>query len=135
MWGGYHEAGGVHNLKCRVWGWACVGGQDLRIWQCMQESRDHESRAGSESGPRYWAQPLEEAAAPSGAGQPPLGSLADHPLPPPSAPSLQALMKTNPGILKTIQMNEPQPGRLLPPALWQSLPAETVSVHSQSSAS
>ncbi|KAL3132685.1 hypothetical protein ABBQ32_009198 [Trebouxia sp. C0010 RCD-2024] len=73
------------------------------------ESRDHESRAGSESGPRYWAQPLEEAAAPSGAGQPPLGSLADHPLPPPSAPSLQALMKTNPGILKTIQMNEPQP--------------------------
>lgn len=31
---------------------------------------------------------------------------------PPTAPSLQALMKTNPGILKTIQVNEPQQGWL-----------------------
>ena len=45
---------------------------------------DYGSRAGS-----------EPTAGPSSAADPP-------------APSLQALMKTNPGILKTIQVNEPQ---------------------------
>lgn len=78
----------------------------------LQESLDHESRTGSESGQRYWAQPPEEAAGPSGVGQPnpSPGNLGKYPLAPPSAPSLQALMKTNPGILKTIQVNEPQQG-------------------------
>ena len=78
----------------------------------LQESLDHESRAGSEPGQRYWAQPPEEAAGPSGVGQPhpSPGNLGGYPLAPPTAPSLQALMKTNPGILKTIQVNEPQQG-------------------------
>lgn len=78
----------------------------------LQESLDHESRAGSVSGQRYWAHPPEEAAGPSGVGQPhpSPGNLGNYPLAPPTAPSLQALMKTNPGILKTIQVNEPQPG-------------------------
>ena len=39
-------------------------------------------------------------------------SLAEDSSEPPSAPSLQALMKSNPGILKTIQVNEPQQGQL-----------------------
>lgn len=81
----------------------------------VQESLDHESRAGSESGPRYWGHPPEEAPGPSGVGQPhpSPGNSGDYPMAPPTAPSLQALMKTNPGILKTIQVNEPQQGWLL----------------------
>lgn len=74
------------------------------------EGLDHGSRAGSEPGQRYLVQAPEEAAVPSGVGPAYPTSLADHPSGTPMAPSLQALMKTNPGILKTIQVNEPQQG-------------------------
>ncbi|DBA93683.1 TPA: hypothetical protein ACH3X3_013755 [Trebouxia sp. C0006] len=59
------------------------------------EGLDHGSRAGSE--PHHnWAPGQQGALGPSGADPP--------------APSLQALMQTNPDILKTIQVNEPQEG-------------------------
>ncbi|KAA6418672.1 MAG: pathogenesis-related genes transcriptional activator [Trebouxia sp. A1-2] len=59
------------------------------------EGLDHGSRAGSE--PHHnWASGQQGALGPSGADPP--------------APSLQALMQTNPDILKTIQVNEPQEG-------------------------
>jgi len=61
----------------------------------VQEGLDHGSRAGSE--PHHnWAPGQQGALGPSGADPP--------------APSLQALMQTNPDILKTIQVNEPQGG-------------------------
>ena len=59
----------------------------------MQEGLDHGSRAGSEP-PHSWAPGQEGPLSSSGADLP--------------APSLQALMQTNPDILKTIQVNDPK---------------------------
>lgn len=63
--------------------------------KCTQEGLDHGSRASSE--PHHsWAPGQEGLPSSSGADLP--------------APSLQALMQTNPDILKTIQVNDPQGG-------------------------